>query len=115
VTFAYIVTEELEQECITTGAPPKISKGFRTQTTGVTSTIAYDPRVKKQITGFNLTGLSGTVTEDEGWIGPNGEATGNACPEGSAPNGPVVVVEETEGLFVKYGSQSIQIWAPAQP
>ena len=71
--------------------------------TGVNSTIAYDARVRNQITGFNLTGFGATVTD--GTV----PVVGGACPGNSdiAIITAVTLTGSTGGLYVNYGGTSV--------
>ncbi len=117
VTFEYIVEESVEQNCeenLGKGQGFAV-KGERTKTQAVNSTLSDFDRKNKQYVGWNLTGL-GTVTEENtGWVGPNGETTGNACPEGSNPRGEVRVLSSVEALYATFNGDSREIWVPPAP
>jgi hypothetical protein len=109
VSFTYNSTDTYEAVCtFITGEGTKGEQTHnvsRTSSTAVNSTIAYDPRVKNQITGFNLTGLGETTTSGDVPV------VGGSCPGG--PDGgtytSVTLVSSTGGLFVNYGGTSVQI------
>jgi hypothetical protein len=103
VAFSYIEEEVVIQECMTTGRT-STSTGFRRKSTAVNNEVNVGARTNKKdaITGFNLLGFGVVDSDTVQWVGPNGETSGNACPDGSSPNGPEVVVSSTSGLFVEY-------------
>jgi hypothetical protein len=113
VTFTYEVSETVQQECTTTGMPPHVSTGQRTKSTSLNSSLNGDPRKtsgQQQFTGFNLNPPCGTTTtSDTGWVGPNGETSGTACPPGSTPQGPQTVTSSVAGLFAHFGNQTKQL------
>jgi hypothetical protein len=114
VTFSYNATETFDAVC--TWVTGEGTRGEKThnvtkeRSATVNSSIAYDPRVKNQITGFNLTGL-GTTTGDPAPM------VGDACSGG--PNGgnltSVELVSSSGGLYANYGDTSVLIWPPAAP
>jgi hypothetical protein len=114
VTFTYNATENYEVVCtFVTGEGTKGEKThnvLREKSTIVDSTVAYDPRVKNQITGFNLTGL-GTTTGDPAPM------VGDACSGGSDGGTltSVNLVSSSGGLYANYGGTSVLIWPPATP
>lgn len=111
VTFSYNAVEEYKYDCTFTVEVGKDKvREPRTQNRGtntsVNSTIAYDTRVRNQITGFNLTGF-GTTTAD-------GEAPveGGSCPGGQFDDGVISNItlnSTTGGLFVNYGGASVAL------
>lgn len=69
-----------------------------TETSGVVAGVTRDS--KKQVTGFNLTGYSGTPTESSATDGP----AVNSCPTNwvlTTPAGDPVEISSTGGLFVR--------------
>ncbi|QDM39907.1 hypothetical protein [Altererythrobacter sp. TH136] len=75
--------------------------------TGVSSSVSYDARVRNQITGFNLTGLTNTVT-----IGGSVPVVGGACPGNAGHEGEwtaVTLVSSTGGLFVNYAGTAVAL------
>jgi hypothetical protein len=70
--------------------------------TSVRSSIAYDPRVRNQITGFNLTGLSSSISQGTEPV------VGGSCPQAHATAEITEVVEtrSSGGLFVEHGGIS---------
>ncbi|MBT2522080.1 hypothetical protein [Arthrobacter sp. ISL-28] len=75
--------------------------------TSVQSTVAYDPRVRNQITGFNLTGFGTTTTS--GTV----PVVGEAC-QGDGREGTWTAVELTSssggGLYVNHLSTTVRIY-----
>ncbi|MBD0349346.1 MAG: hypothetical protein ICV59_09355 [Thermoleophilia bacterium] len=114
ISFEYRVQESLEQDCSENlGRGVFAVRGERTKTDSVISQLAYDNRQKKQYVGWNLTDFGTTTSENTGWVGPNGETTGNACPDGSTPHGAVRVLSSVEGLYAVYQLDGRLIWSPA--
>jgi hypothetical protein len=77
------------------------------RTSSVTSQIAYDARVRTQITGFMLRGIESTTEE-----GSVPEVDGQ-CPGNEGTDGVWVSVEQTGssgGLYVNFGGNSVLIW-----
>ena len=110
VSFTYNVTNSYEATCTwTTGEGKKGEKTHNvnhTQKSGVNSTIAYDARVKNQITGFNLTGTGSSTT-----IGSIPEV-GKACPGNEGHEGVWSSVTQTGssgGLYVNYGGNEVKL------
>jgi hypothetical protein len=111
VTFVYNAVDTYEAICTwTTGEGTRGEKthnGERKRTSGVNSSIAYDARVRNQITGFNLTGFRETST-----IGQDAPVVGDPCPGNQGHEGVWTSVEQTGstgGLFVNYGGNAVQI------
>jgi hypothetical protein len=117
IQFKYVESEAVEQDCETTGAPPKTVTGVRTKTTAVESQIASSSRQKNQYVGWDLTGLGETTDESTEWTGPNGETSGNACPSGSSPSGAVRTVGDAVAALIAYDDQGhyseVVIWTPS--
>jgi hypothetical protein len=116
VTFSYNSTDTydvtIEFDTGNPDNPRSINHHTVTQdkSTTVDSSVAYDPRVKNQITGFNLKGFGTTTTS--GSI----PAVGDSCSNGF--NCVVTAVEKVSssgGLYANYGTSSILIWPPAAP
>jgi hypothetical protein len=93
------------------------TRGQRTHTvtiprhTNINAAIAYDPRVKNQITGYNLKGYGITVTDG------NPPVVGEACVSddgsGIAQNGvwiSVDLVNSQGGLYANYSTRSVLIY-----
>lgn len=77
-----------------------------TSTSGVVSAVTRDSR--KQVTGFNLTGYSGTVTETSSTEGNQL----NSCPNGwvlSTPAGDPVVVSATSVLTATHSGVTVSL------
>lgn len=74
--------------------------------TSVASTIAYDPRVKNQITGFNLNGL-GTTTSSGTVPVVDGPCMGNSGHGGTWTS--VELTSSSGGLYVTYSGTSVQL------
>jgi hypothetical protein len=109
VTFSYNATENYEAVCtFVTGEGTRGEQTHnvsRERSTTVDSAVAYDPRVKNQITGFNLKGFGDTTSSGDVPV------VGGACPGG--PNGgtwtSVTLVSSTGGLYVNFGGTSIAL------
>ncbi len=110
VGFKYLATDEYDAVCTwTTGTPPheQTHHVSHTETAALNSTIAYDPRVRSQITGFNLNGPSGepTVTGEVPEVG-------QAC-QGQGTDGTwssVTLVSSSDALYVTYNGNQVLIW-----
>jgi hypothetical protein len=112
VSFNYSSTDSYEAVCtFTTGEGTRgerIHNIEHKKSTGVSSTITYDARVRNQITGFNLTGL-GTTTTTGGEV----PVVGAACPGNPGTDGTwssVALTGSTGGLFAVYGTTSVQLF-----
>lgn len=110
VTFTYVESITQTQDCVTVDGQGRdrvvTVTGNRTKTLGVNGAIAYDARVKNQITGFTLRGFSGDATEtNSGW---------SDCPEGSQQRGEVIEDVASE-LRATHSSGSHVIWTPPAP
>jgi hypothetical protein len=111
VSFAYKAVDTYTATCEwTTGTG---TRGERTHNvehskkTTVNSNIAYDARMRNQITGFNLTGAGGTTTT--GTI----PAVGGACPGNQGTSGTWTSVAQTgsvASLFTIYNNVEVKIW-----
>ena len=108
VSFAYNTTDTYDAVC--TFITGEGTKGEKTHTvthstsTQVSSQVAYDTRVKNQITGFNLTGL-GTPTETGEPVPVVGEPCQGGGTEGTWTS--VTPTGSTGDLYVSYGGQSV--------
>lgn len=73
--------------------------------TRVNATVAYDARVRSQITGFILSGLG--LTSSDG----TAPAVGDSCPAASdvAVVTDVTLTSSTGGLYVNYGGISVSL------
>ena len=105
------VVTEVTWEC-TNANNDRIQERERTTTTTTQGVVSSTARVRNQITGFNLTGYSGTPTESSTTGGP----AVNSCPAGpwvlTTPAGdPVVVSESTE---LEVSTDGIN-WVPLPP
>ena len=106
VTFTYNAVDTYDAECYwetETGNGKIIVHDITVpKHTSVNATIAYDPRVRNQITGFNLKGFGTTVTD--GTV----PVVGDACP-GNNPGTiiGVTLTSSTGGLYVNYGTTSV--------
>jgi hypothetical protein len=108
VTFSYNATDSYEAVCtFTTGEGTKGEKTHNVdhkRSTVVASTIAYDPRVRNQITGFNLNGFG--VTTSTGAVPVvDGPCMGNEGHDGTWSS--VTLVGSSGGLYVNYGGASV--------
>jgi len=117
VTFSYNATDTydvtIEFDSGNPDKPKTITHHTVTQdkATNVSSSVAFDPRVKNQITGFNLTGLGSTTT-----TGDQIPAVGDSCPNGfNCVVTDVQLVSSTGALYANYGGTSVLIWSPAAP
>ena len=75
-----------------------------TESTTVNSSVAYHPRIRNQITGFNLTGTGATTST--GSI----PVVGEACPGNPGHEGiwsSVLLTDSSGGLYVHHGVQSV--------
>ena len=117
VTFSYNSTDTydvtIEFDSGNPDNPRSVNHHTVTQNkaTNVNSSVAYDPRVKNQITGFNLRGFGATTVS-----GDPIPAVGDSCPNGD--NCVVTAVEKVSssgGLYANYGTSSVLIWPPAAP
>jgi hypothetical protein len=111
VTFSYDAQEEYKYDCTFTVEVGRDKvREPRTQTRGksttVLGTIAYDARVRNQITGFNLNGFGQVTTTGEAPV------DGASCPGGQFNDGVISNVEltsSTGGLAVVYGGTSVPL------
>jgi hypothetical protein len=100
-TYDGTTVTEVTWEC-TNASNEKVQERERTTTTSTQGVVSAVARVKNQITGFNLSGYSGSSSSTSSSEGP----AINSCPNtaGSwsltSPAGDPVVVSETGGLFV---------------
>ena len=109
VTFSYNATENYEAVCtFVTGEGTRGEQTHnvsRERSTTVDSAVAYDPRVKNQITGFNLKGFGTTTSSGDVPV------VDGACPGG--PDGgtwtSVTLVSSTGGLYINFGGTSIAL------
>lgn len=109
VTFSYLSEDLYSARCewFTGGGPKgeKLHEVTYKRQTSVQSTVAYDLRMKNQITGFNLTSLGTTTTSGRVPL------VGEAC-QGDGREGTWAAVELTSssgGLYVNHVSTSVQI------
>jgi len=104
VQFRALTTEvtEVSWEC-TNENNENIQERARTTTTSIEGLVSSIARVKNQITGFNLTGYSGTPTQSSTTEGP----PLNSCPSGpwslTTPAGDPVVVSSESHVQVSSG------------
>ncbi|MDQ4001232.1 MAG: hypothetical protein M3283_09585 [Actinomycetota bacterium] len=120
VTFTYDASETydvtIEFDTGNPDRPRSIQHHTATQnkSTTVNSSIAYEPRTRNQITGFNLLGLGSTSTS-----GDQIPQVGDSCPNGNVGTCVVTDVQlasSTGGLYVHYPEGSFLIWSsPAAP
>jgi hypothetical protein len=115
ISFKYVTEQSVEQDCSTIDRGTFTVVGERTKTQSVNAALAYDNRKKSQYVGWNLTGLGTVVSDDTGWIGPNGETFGSACPDGATPQGAVRITSSTEELRAYFGDDYRVIWTPPAP
>jgi hypothetical protein len=114
VSFTYEATEEydvtIEYDTGNPDNPRSINHHTVTQgkSTGVSASVAYDKRVRSQITGFNLTGFFG----DPIVTGDPLPSVGDSCPNGNIGTCFVTAVDKISssgGLYVHYGSSSVPL------
>jgi len=115
VTFTYVASEVYTAVCTwTTGEGTRGEQTHNvghTTTVGVAGTIAYDVRVRNQITGFNLTGFSGTPTST-GSV----PVVGGVCPGNQGTDGvwtSVSLTSSSVALNAVYSGLAVKIWPPA--
>jgi hypothetical protein len=103
VSFSATTVSDQTWVCDRDAGPQTQERARTTTTQGVVSNIARDN--KKQITGFNLTGYSGTPSTSS-----EGPALGS-CPTGwtAGPISAPVVDEAASGLFVTFNGQSVKL------
>ncbi|WP_439386815.1 hypothetical protein [Amycolatopsis lexingtonensis] len=108
VTFSYDATETYDAVC--TWITGEGTKGEKTHnvthatSTSVASAVAYDARVKTQITGFTLKGFGATATTGEVPV------VGGTCPGNEGTDGTwssVTQTGSTGGLYARYGGVSV--------
>lgn len=107
ITFSYESEEDYSAECEwVTGEGTRGKKTHKVshkQSTSVVNAVAYDARVKNQITGFNLKGFG--VSSSSGSV----PVVGGACPGNAGHGGTWSSVELTgssSGLYVSYSGVS---------
>ena len=107
ITFTYESEENYSAVCSwVTGENTRGEKTHNVahkKSTTVNSAVAFDARVRNQITGFNLTGFGGTTST--GSI----PVVGEACPGNEGHEGTWSTVEQTGssgGLYVNHGAVS---------
>jgi hypothetical protein len=115
LVFTYDTLEVLEQDCSakdsSTTPPTFIAIGQRTKTTSLSAEVLISLRTKTQVTGFNLVGITEAVDSVGRWVGPNGETSGNACPDGYTPHGEArVVTSSATTLTVWYYDTGVVLW-----
>lgn len=126
VSFTYESDQSYDVTCDwTTVTGGRISKTIyheatNHKSTSLSSTIAYDARLKNQYTGYTLIGAGATTT-----TGDPVPAIGDACPQGggwsdSDPPGNDAIVTDVEvdpasvvsGLFVTFNGNKVQLSWP---
>jgi hypothetical protein len=110
VTFKYQAQEEYKYDCTFTVEvgrdrvlEPRTQN--RGKETSINAVVAYDARLRQQITGFNLTGLGETII-----TGGEVPVEGGHCPGGPFDDGVISNVtlnSSTGGLYVIYGGVSV--------
>lgn len=107
ISFSYDAEDTYSGVCTwTTGEGTKGEKTHNVshkRKTSVASNVAYDPRVKNQITGFNLTGFGATTTSGEVPV------VGEACMGNPGHDGvwtSVTPISSSGGLYVTYSGTS---------
>ena len=117
VTFSYNSTDTydvtIEFDSGNPDNPRSIQHHTVTQnkSTTVNSSVAYDPRVKNQITGFNLKGFGATTV-----TGDQIPQVGDSCSNGfNCVVTDVQLASSSGGLYANYGGSSVLIWPPAAP
>ena len=109
ITFTYETIASYEATCtFTTGEGTRGEKTHNVghkASTSVYGQVAYDARTMKQITGFTLTGLGGTITIGD----ETAPVVGEPCPGNQGHDGTwtsVTLISESGGLWVHYGGVS---------
>lgn len=113
VTFSFNTTDTYDATCTwTTGEGTRGQRTHNvdhTRTTAVSGVVAYDARVRNQITGFNLTGFGATTTTGAVPV------VGGPCPGNAGTDGvwtEVVLTGSTGGLYFNYGGASVRYVPP---
>ena len=124
VTFTFNDSSSSVITCQWTTGPdwnPSPHTQTHTRSVSVAGVVAYDPRVRNQITGITLKGYQGNVTDSFTLDGSPWNAivnVGDPCP-GNDGNGKVVTDITTTGtgavLNANYGGVSKQVWPPLVP
>jgi hypothetical protein len=115
LVFTYGMLEVLEQDCsardASTTPPTWVAVGQRTKTVSLSAEVLVSLRTKRQVTGFDLIGMSETIESDGRWVGPDGDTSNNACPAGYNPHGGVrVVTSSATTLTVWYHETGAILW-----
>lgn len=114
VTFTFEASEVYTAVCTwTTGEGTRgesVHNVKHKRSVGVTGTVAYDARVRNQITGFNLTGYAGTPTSSGDVPVFNGPCPGNAGTDGVWTS--VSLTSSSVALNVIYSGVAVKIWPP---
>jgi hypothetical protein len=110
VTFSYSATDTYEAVCTwTTLQGPKGTKTHNVdhkRTAGLNSVVAYDARVRSQITGFKLNGFGATVESGEVPV-ENGPCVGSEGHDGTWTA--VTLIDSTSDLSVNYGGIAVPL------
>lgn len=111
VTFTYDATDNYEGVCtFTTGEGTrgeKIHNVEHKQTASVNSSVAYDARTMKQITGFNLTGFGSVSGSGQDVPVVGGPCMGNEGHDGVWTS--VTLISSAGGLSVNFGGVSLPL------
>ncbi|UBV44535.1 hypothetical protein LAJ19_17320 (plasmid) [Deinococcus taeanensis] len=113
VTFTYNATESYHYDCTFTvvvgrdrvAQPQTVTRG---RSAAVNATITNDARVRNQITGFNLTGMS-AFTSDSTVPLDGGSCPGGPLHDGVISNVTLDSASSTGGLFVNYNGVSVTL------
>jgi hypothetical protein len=114
LSFTYDAAETYDAVCewdtVTGGKNSKVinHEVLRKLHTSVSSAVAYDARVKNQITGFTLKGLGAVVIEGTAPV-LGGECHNAAGGDSTAVWTSVTLVETTGGLNGHYGDTTIPL------
>lgn len=111
VTFTYSAEEEYKYDCTFTvivgrdrTAEPRTQN--RGKETSVNASVAYDARIRNQITGFNLNGMGSSTSDGEAPV-EGGHCPGGVLNDGVISN--VQLISSTGGLYVNHGANSVLI------
>lgn len=115
LTFSFVASESYTAVCTwTTGEG---TRGERTHnvghntTVGVSGDVAFDARARNQITGFNLTGFTGTPTSAGSVPVVGGPCPGNPGTDGVWTS--VSLTSSSIALNAVYSGLAVKIWPPA--
>ena len=115
VTFTFEASETYTAVCTwTTGEGTRgerVHNVNHKRSVGVFGSVAYDARVRNQITGFNLTGYAGNPVSTGEVPVLNGACPGNAGTDGVWTS--VSLTSSSVALNAVYSGVAVKIWPPA--